>query len=278
MAESLGTVPPAGAALEELLPDVRHGSRGAGRRALTSIATPAGTVVGALLLWWVLSASGAFAPSVLASPSAVWTAAGISGGQVVGELGTTVIEVLLAIAISWFGGLAFGMLLGGIGRLKPLLGLMRTAYAVPLIAIYPILTVWFGYALESKVIFGAFAGIIPMTLMSASAVMTVDSSIYRLFRGLGASWFTTIWKGVLPATLPGIAGSLRLSGSLALVGVIASELLGSTQGLGYWISNSAQTFDTPDLYLGAVFVVALAIVLQMVIRFIEIACARFDPA
>lgn len=229
----------------------------------------------ALLLWWAFAATHAIPSAILPSPAAVVQAAGKSGHTVLQEIGGTLLEAAMALGISWLGGLLLGVLLGGMKPLRPLLGLGRAAYAVPIVIIYPIMTVWFGYGALSKVVFGALAGLVPMMLMSASAVMTVDPKINRLFQSMGSSRAELLRKGILPASVPGVVGALRLSGSLAFVSVIVGEMLVSTHGLGYFIANSAQTFDTPAVYLGICCVIGLAIVLHSLLGLIEKASSGY---
>jgi NitT/TauT family transport system permease protein len=183
--------------------------------------------------------------------------------------------VAIALGIAWGGGLVLGVLLGSIRPLWPLLGLARSAYAVPIVIIYPIMTVWFGFGPMSKVIFGAFAGLIPMLLMSASAATTVDPRVTLLFHSLGSSRITAMRKGIIPAILPGIVGALRLSGSLCFVSVIVGEMLVSTRGLGYFIAESANNYNTPAVYLGICCVITLAILLHALIGLIQKSSLRY---
>lgn len=223
----------------------------------------------AVFLWWVFAETHIIPAAILPAPTAVIKAAQHSGRQIWHQIGGTVVEAIMALAIAWVGGLILGVILGGIKALRPLLGLARSAYAVPVVIIYPIMTVWLGYGASSKVVFGALAGLIPMILMSAAAVMTVDTKVNTVFRSMGSSRGELLRKGILPASVPGIVGALRLSGSLAFVSVIVGEMLVSTHGLGYFIANSADTFNTPAVYLGICCVIALAIILHTLLGLIE---------
>ena len=239
------------------------------------IAVRVGLVVFVILLWWVLASFAGISSVILASPGAVIDAARTSGHEVIPQIGSTATEVGIALGIAWGAGLVLGVTLGSIRPLWPLLGLARSAYAIPIVIIYPIMTVWFGYGAMSKVIFGAFAGLIPMLLMSASAVATVDPRVTLLFHSLGSSRIATMRKGIVPAILPGIVGALRLSGSLCFVSVIVGEMLVSTRGLGYFIAQSADTYDTPSVYLGICCVIILAILLHALIGLVQKSSLRY---
>lgn len=239
------------------------------------MAVRVGLIVFVVLLWWILASVAGIPSSILASPAAVIDAARTSGGEVIRQIGGTAIEVGIALGIAWVGGVVLGVTLGSIRSLQPLLGLARSAYAIPIVIIYPIMTVWFGYGAMSKVVFGAFAGLIPMVLMSASAVTTVDPRVTLLFHSIGSSRATTMRKGIIPAILPGIVGALRLSGSLCFVSVVVGEMLVSTRGLGYFIEESAGTYNTPAVYLGISCVIALAILLHGLIGLVQKVFSRY---
>jgi NitT/TauT family transport system permease protein len=255
----------------ELLP--ARGSRLA--RASTVFLSRFGIFVLVLVAWWVIAELKLFDRSIVATPSSVIRALGNQWSTLAPQLVTTVVEIVSALAIGWGLGLALGCLLGGVRRLWPLLGFVRAAYAFPLIIIFPILTVWFGYGSLGKILFGALACIVPMTLMTASAVMTVDRTIIVLLRSMGASRPQLAYKGIIPASMSGVIGALRLSGSFALVSVVVGEMLVSTHGLGSWIANSAELFETPNVYLGICIVVVMAAILQGVIVLIEVATVQW---
>lgn len=236
------------------------------------IAIRASMICIVVVLWWVLAVSHVIPVAILATPSAVVRAAQVSSGSIVSQVGSTVVEIALALVIAWIGGIILGLLFGTFRRMRPLVGLARSAYAVPVVILYPIFTVWFGYGMASKVVFGAFAGLIPMLLMSAAAVSTVNPKLIQVLVTLGASRRTLLRSVMFPASLPGILGALRLSGSLVFVSVIVGQMLVSTSGLGYWIANAAGSYNTPDLYLGICSVVILAIVFHAFIGGIQKLC------
>lgn len=228
-----------------------------------------------VVLWWGLSAAGFIPAAILASPSAVARVFGTTAGVILHQAASTAMETGAALGIAWIGGLVVGAALATVRALFPFLGLARSAYAVPFVILYPILTVWFGFGSSSKIAFGAFAGIVPMILITAAAVRTVDPKILLLFKSVGASRAQTVVGAMLPASVPGIVGALRLSGSLCLVSVVVGEMLVSTHGLGYLIANSASLFDTPSVYVGICCVIVLAVLLHAMLSVAEGAASRY---
>jgi ABC-type nitrate/sulfonate/bicarbonate transport system permease component len=229
-----------------------------------------GLVVFVLALWWAIAALNIVNDTVIPPPSAVWEKATESYDDVLGGLPTTLFELAVSFAIVWSVGLIIGTLLAGSTRLEPFLNMVRSAYALPVVVVYPILIVWFGYEAQGKIVFGVLGGIPPMILMTASAVKGVDPAIPLLFRAVGAPRRTAVFKGVLPASFAGIVGAMRLSGAMALGCVITGELLASSKGIGYFISFSDSMFDITAVYVGVITVVVFAFSMHLLLLAIEI--------
>lgn len=249
-------------------PGVTAGRR-AYRRSLSAAGGKIAVLACAVALWWVLTALHVLPSFAVPTPSAVVSAAESSWRSLLAQAGGTAEEVLVAIGAIWAVGVTAGVLIGMTPRLWPLLGLGRALYAVPIVVVYPLLSVWFGVGPVSKVVFGFVAGVIPMSLMCAAAVRSVDDSVFLLFSSLGASRMTMFRRGVLPAALPGVVGAMRLSGSLGLVSVIIGEMLLASKGVGYWIANAATQFEGPDLYAGVIVVLVFALAINGLVGFFE---------
>ncbi|MEV6925197.1 ABC transporter permease subunit [Dactylosporangium sp. NPDC051485] len=228
------------------------------------------------VLWYILAAARVLDRLILPTPAAVWQAGRETWDNVLTQVGTTLLELVVALLIAWVGGLAIALTLVSTKALRPLLGTLRSIYAVPHVIIYPLMTLWFGFGTESKVIFGAFVGMIFMALMSASALMAVDQSMVRLFRSVGASRTLTIRKGILPGCLPGIFAGIRLSASITYICVVLGEMLASTGGIGYYITNAAALFITPQIYVGVITVLTLIGGLHVLITIVERSLLRHN--
>jgi NitT/TauT family transport system permease protein len=230
------------------------------------------TVVAVAILggaWWFVARMDWVATFILPTPGSVWDAAQASWHDAFSELRVTVQEVLGAVIVSWLAGILIGVALGTVSAFAPVLTVLRSAYALPFIVLYPLMTIWFGLGVQSKVIFGALGGAIPMALIVASGVKTIDPSVSVLFRSLDCSPVLTIRKGTLPALGGQILSGMRLSGSLALVYVVVAEMLASTKGIGFFIAGAAANFNTPRVYFGIVLVIILAIGLNVLLTLME---------
>src|SRR5262249_29649238 len=132
------------------------------------------TVVG-LVAWELLYRTGLIRPVIFGAPSLVYAAALKDGGTFLAALRVTGGEVLVAAAIAWVGGIAFGVLIGA----APLPALvfapvLSGVIALPLIVLYPVLVAWLGIGIASKVAYGAAAGFFPVALAALLGMRSID--------------------------------------------------------------------------------------------------------
>lgn len=226
-------------------------------------------VVGFIAIWWFITGLHLLPSFAVPSPFTVANTAKSSLGPLFSQTMITIQRVLIAVVAIWILGSAIGILVGMTPKLWPILGLGRALYAVPIVVIYPLLGVWFGVGGLSKIVFGIVSGIIPMVLMCAASVRSIDDNVYILFTSLGVNKIGMFRRAVLPASLPGVIGAMRLSGSLGLVSVVVGEMLLSANGIGYWISNAGSQFEGPTLYTGIIVVLVLAVLLNSFVGFLE---------
>jgi NitT/TauT family transport system permease protein/taurine transport system permease protein len=203
-----------------------------------------------------------------------------------GQLGTfvehflvTLREAAAAVFLSCVLGVSIGAALGANKFLsRALLPVASSLYAVPLVILYPLFTVWMGIGPASKIAFGAFFGLFPTLLATASGVATIPRQYRVLSYSLRLSLFQETVRVLIPATIPTVLNGLRLGGALAIVGVIVSEMLASTAGLGFLISYYRTLLDTPLVFFGILFVIVLVTVFDLVMRRLEFAVRHWMPS
>ncbi|HHT5493843.1 TPA: ABC transporter permease [Klebsiella michiganensis] len=220
--------------------------------------------------WELLPRSGVVPPIFLPSLSATLAAGYADIGDLSGHLMTTLGEVGLAVTISCLSGVVAGLLVGISSATRPILiPMASSAYAIPIVILYPIITAWLGVGVESKIVFGGFYGFFPAFLSVAAGVHSIPAAYVLTGRSLGASRFSLAWYVLVPAALPTILGGIRLGGALAIVGVIVGEMLTSSSGLGYYISYNRTMMDTPKVYAGIILVILLTVVFDSIIGFLQ---------
>jgi NitT/TauT family transport system permease protein/taurine transport system permease protein len=163
-----------------------------------------------LAAWEFLPRLGLVPPVMLASLSATLKAGLDNYPAFANALAVTFSELLSALIIAYGAGAVLGIVLGSLRPLRlTLLPLASSAYAVPLVIVYPVLTAWVGIGPESKVIFGGLYGFFPMLLATAAGVQTVDPQFVLAARSMGASTRQLLLQVMLPAALPSGVSGLR---------------------------------------------------------------------
>ena len=173
----------------------------------------------------------------------------------------TITEVLI--------GLVLGAVLGGLSAIglassqtaralvKPMLVFSQ---AIPVFALAPILTLWFGYGLGSKIAMALLIIYFPVTSSFFDALMRTPNDWHHLARVMGASKARFIWYIRIPSALPGFASGLRLAAVYAPIGAIIGEWVGASKGLGYLMLLANGRAKT-DLMFAALIVLAIFTVL-----------------
>lgn len=138
---------------------------------------------------------------------------------------------------------------------------LTTYYAIPTFALYPLLVVVLGVGTLPIVLLGTLFAIVAMISATMDGLDSTPRSVLRLAQVLELSGVQRAVKVLLPAALPQISVGVRLALSYSLIGVLASEFVLSTRGLGHFISDSYNDFAIADMYAGVliVFVLALAV-------------------
>src|SRR5580693_236181 len=227
-------------------------------------------VLGLIVLWEVLPRIGAipelFLPSLSSTLVAGWTDAPEYGHA----LAVTLYEVAVAMLFACGGGILAGAVVGSLPRPRLLImPIVSSLYAVPLVILYPVFTVWLGIGSESKIAFAAIYGFLPTMLATAAGIQTIDPQLLLAARSMGATLLQRLVRVVLPAAIPTVLSGLRAGGALVIVGVVVSEMLISTAGIGYLISRYRTVLDSPHVFAGVLLVLAMAIAFNAIIKFVE---------
>lgn len=222
--------------------------------ALATAALPPLAVVAVLLAGWQLGvvASGV-GEYLLPSPLRVARVLADDGARLGAAALRTAGATLLAFAIAAVGGVLFGTLLSlwrfaerGVYPLTLLLQM------VPLVAIAPMLTIWFGWGLPSVVASGVIVAIFPVIANTVAGLRSVDEGQHELFAVLGAGRLATWFKLGLPSAVPSIATGLRIAAGLAVIGTIVGEMIGAFGGdrapLGAIVTSALKQNRTPEVF------------------------------
>ena len=226
--------------------------------------------VGVLALWEGLPRAGVVAPLFLPPLSSTVAVLVADWREYGANLVVTLWEVGLAMVIACGGGLLAGAVIGSVAGLRALwLPVVSSLYAVPLIIVYPVLTVWLGIGPSSKVAFAGLYGFFPTMLATAAGIRTIDPALVLTARSMGATATQRIVRVVLPASIPTVLAGLRLGGALVIVGVVVSEMLVATEGIGYLVSRYRTILDSAHVFAAVLLVLSVAVVFDFGMALLE---------
>lgn len=229
-------------------------------------------VVGVVIAWELLADAGLVSAFFWSKPSLIWQSfvTNATKGSMWADIRFTFTSTILGFVIGVVGGALIGLSFWWsrfyAKTAEPLLIALE---AMPKLALAPMIVLALGIGLPSKVAMATAIVIIIQILNSHSAVRAVDRDQQTLLYSLGASRWQVFRKVVIPATLPSIIASFRVSIGLALTGAIVGEYIGSQNGLGKMIQLAASTFDISLIWVGVFTLAALAFLLYLVVLVIE---------
>src|SRR5690242_18837004 len=189
-----------------------------------------------LLIWYLITRYSGFPYFILPSPVSVWkrVLTAFSDGSLVYHTGITFSEIVLGL----LAGATFATVVGyGLAKSRSLEKVLSpylvASQAIPVVAIAPLLVIWLGNGILSKVVICALIVFFPVLVNTIVGVRAVPTALYDLMNSLHASRSQILWKVEVPASLPVFLGGLRVGATLSVFGAIVGELVGAEQGLGF---------------------------------------------
>jgi NitT/TauT family transport system permease protein len=191
-----------------------------------------------------------------------------------GELGSALLESLRSFLLGYFLAIAVGVPVGlVIGRFRwaeASLGIYVTAgYAMPLVALVPLLVLWLGLGFAVKASVVVLMALFPICINTWLGVTAVPKTLIEVGKSFVAPPTVILRRIVLPATLPYIMAGIRLAVGRAVVGMVIAEFFTTISGLGAIIINSANNFDTATMFVPIIILMVMAIGLNSFIGWVE---------
>jgi len=233
--------------------------RGFGRAAYTW-----GSVIGGLLLWQIWGDYVVHNSLFLATPTQSFVAMIKLWGN--GTLQHDIVisgeEFLVGFVIASIAGIVIGLLTATFDRVSLILTpWISGLYATPIIAVAPLLILWFGVGIWSKIAVVISLVVFPMIISTEAGIRHTDAQLIEAARSFSATQQQIFTKVMLPSALPLILAGLRLGVGRGLIGVVVGELAGSRAGIGYLINEASQVFNMPELFAGVIILAAAGILL-----------------
>jgi NitT/TauT family transport system permease protein len=225
-----------------------------------------------LLLWWLFTRTASLPAFILPSPVQVavrfWKA--LADGSLLGNTLATLTEVLLGLLAGTVTAVVLGYAIAKSRLFERLVAPYLVAtQAIPIVAIAPLLVIWFGPGIFSKVLICALIVFFPVLVNTVVGVRAVPRPLHDLMGSLYATPAQTLRHLELPAALPILLGGLRIGATLSVIGAVVGELVGSDKGLGFLVNVARGQYDTALVFVTVFTLILLALALYGMVALAE---------
>lgn len=230
------------------------------------------SLTGIIAVWAIVVRAADLAPFILPGPRLVAHrfVEMISDGSLLRHSGVTVIEVLAGLAMGLISALLVGYVLAKSWLIDQVLSpLIVASQAVPIVALAPLLVIWFGPGMLSKILVCALVVFFPMLINVVVGLRSVEPDLVDLLRSLEADRWQILFKLELPSALPMLLGGLKIGSTLAVIGAVVGEFTGADRGLGFLVLQSRGLYDTAQMFVAFGALALIALVLYSIALMLE---------
>ncbi|MBA3688886.1 MAG: ABC transporter permease [Chloroflexi bacterium] len=240
---------------------------------MSRIATTVLSLTAFLVAWKLLTVVTGTPDYILPAPEVVGERAvrAIGSGLLWEHTAVTLSEILLGLALGAATAITVGTALGKSVAIERVLSpYIVAAQSVPILALAPLLDIWFGGGLLARVLICALIVFFPIAIATMVGIRSADPLLVELFRSLGATQAQRTTRLEIPSALPVIFGGLRVGVTLAVIGAVVAEWAGASSGLGVLINIANQgLFDTPLMFVALVTLAVIGIGLHGLVVSVE---------
>lgn len=224
------------------------------------------------VLWQAAASFGWISTRFLPAPAAIIRALWLLLQS--GELWLHVSASAQRLAWGWAAGTLAGVLVGlalGLSTLAraPGMAIVSALFPVPKIALVPLFIIWFGIGEGSKVITLGFGVFFPTVINVLAGVDGVPRNLIRMGQSFGLSRLAILWKIVLPGAMPSMLAGFRITTSIAIILLVAAEMIGADHGIGAFVLSAGNLYDTDNLLAGIAVLSLLGLAVAWIIGQLE---------
>lgn len=227
----------------------------------------------AMLAAWEWAAGSANLPRfIFPSVSDVWSrfVQALATGSLLYHGAVTLSEISLGLVIGSIVATVLGYRIARSHRLERVLSpYLVASQAIPVAAIAPLLVIWLGPGMASKVLICGLIVFFPILVNTIVGVRAVPAALHDLMHSLHATRWQILWKLEIPAALPVFLGGLRIGATLSVIGAVVGELVGADRGLGFLVNVGRGQYDTALVFVAVLTLIALALGLYGIVAWIE---------
>lgn len=245
---------------------------GAQRLLQADTLAPVASILGGLLLWEVFARFVIRNPLFLAAPSDVTVQIGelLATGELQRHMAVSGMEFAIGLALSIVAGIAIGFVLASSSMARKIAGpWIACLYATPTIAVAPLIILWFGIDIWSKVVVVLVNAVFPVIINTEAGLRATDRKLLETVECLGASKVQLFWNVMFPSAIPYILAGVRLAVGRAIVSVVVGELFGARAGLGFMLAQASEVFNMPRLFAAVVVLAFAGLVLTTLAQMLE---------
>ncbi len=226
----------------------------------------------AIILWHFATQLWKLPPFILPSPVMVWERflQVLRDGSLLRHSAYTLFEVLCGLTLGVLSATFLGYLLAKSHWFERLLSpYIVASQSIPVVAIAPLLVIWFGPGLFSKILICALIVFFPVLVNTIVGLRSVPEELSDLMRSLKADRWQTIRHLEAPAALPVFLGGLRIGATLSVIGAVVGEFVGADRGLGFLVNVARGRYDTPLVFVAVFTLIGMALLLYTSVLLIE---------
>jgi len=230
------------------------------------------SLLAGLLIWHLIALYSGLPNFILPSPLSVWSRfiKAVSDGTLLYHTASTLTEIVLGLLTGVLFATCIGYILAKSRSLEKILSpYIVASQAIPVVAIAPLLIIWLGEGILSKVVICALIVFFPVLVNTIVGVRAVPTALYDLMNSLHATRSQILWKVEVPASLPVFLGGLRIGATLSVIGAIVGELIDADNGLGLLLKRGNFRYDTPMVFVAVFTLIALALMLYGIVTLLE---------
>jgi len=223
-------------------------------------------------LWELIVRWGGYPAFILPTPRQVWTRflVALYDSSLTMHILVTLHEVLGGLALGLTVAIVLGYFLAKSRTLERVLSpYIVASQAIPIVALAPLLVIWFGTGSLSKVLVCALTLFFPVLINTIVGIRSVDAELRDLMRSLQASRWQVFTLLELPAALPALFGGLKVGATLSVIGAVVGEFVGADRGLGFLINLARGLFDTPLMFVALFILMFIALALYLIVSALE---------
>jgi ABC-type nitrate/sulfonate/bicarbonate transport system permease component len=231
-------------------------------------------------VWQACWAAGLISPLFFSSPTAIvkqfrYT---LVEGTLLSDMKYSGTNFALGFGLAAITGVIAGVLIGWYRPLRLFCDpFLNALYATPRIAMVPLIIIWFGIGIWSKVFIVFLSAFFPILVNTVGGVRALDRDLLRAAKAYCASDWQVFKTLAIPGSVPFILTGIRQGVALGLIGVVVGEMVGSSEGIGFMVVYGGQTFNTDTLFVGIVVIAFFGILLTWTAERLERRFSRWRP-